>query len=177
MQRENKMDVKDKQTRILVVLALILCASVVFHSMFYVKEPDIPAVVRIDTNSEDLNCEDKIEEDSEKNQNCSRKKLEQKNSKNKEEVSKDQKNSENKDSENEDEINQDQEEQNSKKININTATEEELAGNLPGVGKSTAKLIVDKREELGGFSDIAQLKSVKGIGKKKFEKIENFICV
>lgn len=49
------------------------------------------------------------------------------------------------------------------KININTANEEELTF-IPGVGHSTAKKIINYREEHGGFSEIEELERVDGIG-------------
>ena len=63
-----------------------------------------------------------------------------------------------------------------KKININTATEEELES-LKGIGPATAKNIISYREEYGGFSSIEEIKNVKRIGDKIFEKIKGDICV
>ena len=63
-----------------------------------------------------------------------------------------------------------------KKVNINTATEEELES-LKGIGPATAKNIISYREEYGGFSSIEEIKNVKRIGDKIFEKIKGDICV
>ena len=63
-----------------------------------------------------------------------------------------------------------------KKININTATEQELES-LKGIGPATAKNIIRYREEYGGFSSIEEIKNVKRIGDKIFEKIKANICV
>ncbi len=58
-------------------------------------------------------------------------------------------------------------------ININTATKEQLTG-LPGVGESTADKIISYR--IGSrFRKAEDIMNVKGIGKKKFEKIRNLI--
>lgn len=38
---------------------------------------------------------------------------------------------------------------------------------LPGIGPSTAKAIVNYREQSGGFSSVSELEKVKGIGPKK----------
>lgn len=63
-----------------------------------------------------------------------------------------------------------------KKININAATEQELES-LKGIGPATAKNIIRYREEYGGFSSIEEIKNVKRIGEKIFEKIKADICV
>ncbi|MBI2485467.1 MAG: helix-hairpin-helix domain-containing protein [Deltaproteobacteria bacterium] len=62
------------------------------------------------------------------------------------------------------------------KVNINTATVEELV-TLPGVGDSVAKNIVEHREKNGGFKTTEELINVKGIGEKKFEKIKDLVTV
>ena len=69
-----------------------------------------------------------------------------------------------------------QQNQKEKKININTATEQELES-LKGIGPTTAKNIIRYREEYGGFSSIEEIKNVKRIGDKIFEKIKADICV
>ena len=69
-----------------------------------------------------------------------------------------------------------QQNQKEKKININTATEQELES-LKGIGPATAKNIIRYREEYGGFSSIEEIKNVKRIGEKIFEKIKADICV
>ncbi|MFQ5965803.1 MAG: ComEA family DNA-binding protein [Candidatus Scalinduaceae bacterium] len=62
------------------------------------------------------------------------------------------------------------------KININTATKEELSS-LKGIGKIKAETIVAYRENHGHFTKIEDIKNVKGIGDKIFEKIKNHIRV
>ena len=61
-------------------------------------------------------------------------------------------------------------------ININTATAEELE-TLPGIGEVTAANIIADREENGAFESIEDITRVSGIGDKKFEAIEDLICV
>ena len=62
------------------------------------------------------------------------------------------------------------------KININTATIEEL-DNLPGVGEATANKILNYREENGMFKSIEEIKNVNGIGEKKYVDIKDKICI
>lgn len=62
------------------------------------------------------------------------------------------------------------------KLNINTATKEELM-TLDGIGAAYAERILAKRETLGGFKTLEQLKEVKGIGEKTFEGIINDITI
>lgn len=61
-------------------------------------------------------------------------------------------------------------------ININTADEKELQ-NLKGVGPTIASRIVEYREQNGGFSSIDEIKKVRGIGAKTFDKLKDFITV
>jgi len=61
-------------------------------------------------------------------------------------------------------------------VNINTATEAEL-DKLPGVGPAKAKAIIDDRKKNGPFKTADDLKRVKGIGDKNFEKLKNEITV
>lgn len=49
-------------------------------------------------------------------------------------------------------------------VDLNTASAEQLASVLKGVGSSKAKAIVRYRTEVGPFRSIAELEEVKGIG-------------
>ena len=62
------------------------------------------------------------------------------------------------------------------KININTASVEELQ-TLKGIGPATAKSIILYREEYGAFSAIEEIMNVKRIGEKTFAKIKERITV
>lgn len=62
------------------------------------------------------------------------------------------------------------------KININTATNEQLE-RLPRIGKALAQRIIDYRESNGRFKNINELKNVSGIGEKIFESLKDKIAV
>jgi competence protein ComEA len=61
-------------------------------------------------------------------------------------------------------------------LNLNTATAAELQA-LPGVGASTAKLIIEHRQKNGGFKKIEELMNIKGIGEKSFLKLKPMVTV
>lgn len=58
----------------------------------------------------------------------------------------------------------------SARVNVNTATAEELQ-QLPGVGPSTAAKIVEDRAKNGPFASVDDLMRVSGIGEKKLERL------
>lgn len=62
------------------------------------------------------------------------------------------------------------------KVNINTATAEELS-TLEGIGEMKAESIIEFRDNHGHFTKIEDLKNVKGIGDKIFEKIKDQVTV
>lgn len=62
------------------------------------------------------------------------------------------------------------------KININTATQADLE-KIDGIGPALAERIIEYRKQNGKFKNIEELKSVKGIGDKKFESIKEKITV
>ncbi len=59
------------------------------------------------------------------------------------------------------------------KININSAPLESLIL-IPGIGEKTARVIINLRER-EKFKNYDDLLKVKGIGKKKLEKIKDYI--
>ncbi|XP_013924041.1 PREDICTED: endonuclease/exonuclease/phosphatase family domain-containing protein 1 [Thamnophis sirtalis] len=65
---------------------------------------------------------------------------------------------------------------NQERLNINTATEEELM-TLPGVTRLVAQNIVEYREYIGGFKKVEDLALVSGIGAAKLEQVKFEICV
>lgn len=61
-------------------------------------------------------------------------------------------------------------------VRLNQATQEELE-RLPGVGPSTAQSILEYRKTSNGFKELDELKEVRGIGEKKFEKMRPFLTL
>ena len=61
-------------------------------------------------------------------------------------------------------------------LNLNTATKEELVA-LAGIGPAKAQAILDYRAAHGGFKSVEELKDVKGIGAKRFEKLKGELTV
>jgi len=61
-------------------------------------------------------------------------------------------------------------------VNINSASKEELIA-LPGIGATLAERIISYRENEGEFGSIEDLQKVKGISKKKLEKLKPHVTV
>jgi comEA protein len=59
-------------------------------------------------------------------------------------------------------------------IDINQADIETLKS-LPGIGPTYARRIIEYRTKNGGFSDIEELKKIKGIAQKRLEKLKPFV--
>ncbi|HPD18893.1 MAG TPA: helix-hairpin-helix domain-containing protein [Candidatus Goldiibacteriota bacterium] len=59
-------------------------------------------------------------------------------------------------------------------INLNTASMEEI-DKLPGIGKTISLRIIEYREKNNGFKNTEELKKIKGITEKKFEKIRKYV--
>lgn len=64
----------------------------------------------------------------------------------------------------------------SDKININTASKEELM-TLSGIGESKAAQILTYRESVGRFTKIEDIKNISGIKDGVFSKIKDYITV
>jgi competence protein ComEA len=62
-------------------------------------------------------------------------------------------------------------------VDINSATVDQLAQSLNGVGKAKAEAIVQDREKNGKFKSIDDLTRVKGIGAATIEKNRDKITV
>lgn len=61
------------------------------------------------------------------------------------------------------------------KIDINTASAQELGEALPGIGETLARRIVEYREQNGPFRSAEELMDVPGIGEKTFGAIRDLI--
>ncbi len=55
-----------------------------------------------------------------------------------------------------------------KQVDLNSASEKDLTA-VPGIGPGLARKIVLQREELGGFSNLAELRQVPGVGPKRLD--------
>lgn len=61
-------------------------------------------------------------------------------------------------------------------LDVNRATEQDF-DSLPGIGSRLAERIIAYRKSAGGFHSLDELRQVKGIGRKKFERIRPLITV
>ena len=144
------MDVKYNHEKILIIVALTLCAGILFYNAFFIPQISIPSVIYVDA---DGNSTPEQSTDSpSKSEN------------NSDSLPRGTENSQNKSAES------------SSKVNINTATAEELE-KLDGIGPAIAQRIVEYRNTNGKFLSIDEIKNVSGIGEKTFEKFKGDICV
>ena len=60
------------------------------------------------------------------------------------------------------------------KIDINKANKQQLE-TLPSIGPALAERIIDYRKTHGSFKNVGDIKNVKGIGDKTFEKFKDLI--
>jgi competence protein ComEA len=61
-------------------------------------------------------------------------------------------------------------------LDVNRASQQDFE-RLPGIGPVLAGRIVEYREAKGGFQHIEQLRRVKGVGVKTFERIRSLVSV
>jgi competence protein ComEA len=62
-------------------------------------------------------------------------------------------------------------------VNVNSASAEEIAESLKGVGMSKAEAIVNYRSEHGDFKHVDELVSVKGIGIRTIDINRDYILL
>ena len=62
------------------------------------------------------------------------------------------------------------------KVNLNTATQAQLE-ELPGIGPTYAQAIIAERQRRGGFTSVNELRSVRGIGDKRFAELAPLVTV
>jgi len=61
-------------------------------------------------------------------------------------------------------------------LDLNRATDQDFDA-LPGIGPRLAERIMEYRQSAGAFRSLDELRAVKGIGKKKFERIRPLVTV
>ena len=61
-------------------------------------------------------------------------------------------------------------------VNINTANAEELQL-VPGIGPVTAEKILQMRKSYGAFKSVDDLVAIRGIGKKRLDKMRKYLTV
>jgi comEA protein len=61
-------------------------------------------------------------------------------------------------------------------VNINTATLTELQ-RVPGIGAATAAKIVQMRKSYGTFKSVDDLLAIRGIGRKRLDKMRKYLTV
>ncbi len=62
------------------------------------------------------------------------------------------------------------------KVNLNTASQAQLE-ELPGIGPTYAQSIIAERQRRGGFTSVNDLRSVRGIGDKRFAELAPLVTV
>jgi competence ComEA-like helix-hairpin-helix protein len=64
-----------------------------------------------------------------------------------------------------------------KTVNVNTATAEEFAKNVPMIDKELAERIVEYREETGDFQMLEELLQVKGFTRDMLRRLKPFLLL
>ena len=141
------MDVRHNHEKILIIVGLIFCAGILFYNAFFIPEISIPSVIYVDSAAS--NATEGLADDGSASSNTSGSES-----------------NPNSYSSNDNE-----------KVNINSATAEELDEKLTGIGPAIAKRIIEYRNSIGKFSSIEEIKNVSGIGEKTFEKFKDMICI
>lgn len=149
------MDEQVSHERILISIAIIICAFVIGYNAFFIPDINEPTIIYIDEDSQNTSSEmsDKDIEAAEEYEPSSP-------------------------SANSSSVNNTVASSEPARglVNINTASTQELES-LSGIGNVYANRIIDYRNTNGNFNSIDEIMNVKGIGEKTFEKIKNNICV
>jgi comEA protein len=61
-------------------------------------------------------------------------------------------------------------------VDLNQATSRQLDG-LPGIGPVLAERIIEYRQRRGGFRNVSELRSVSGIGEKRYSALKGRVTV
>ncbi|HKT46548.1 MAG TPA: helix-hairpin-helix domain-containing protein [Candidatus Acidoferrales bacterium] len=61
-------------------------------------------------------------------------------------------------------------------VNLNTANADQLQ-TVPGIGPATAEKILQMRKSYGPFKSVDDLLAIRGIGKKRLEKMRKYLTV
>jgi len=61
-------------------------------------------------------------------------------------------------------------------LDLNRAAAEDLES-LPGIGAVLAQRVIAYRKAVGGFQTVEELRHVKGIGSKKFDRVKQLVKV
>jgi len=64
----------------------------------------------------------------------------------------------------------------SRRVDLNHATASDLEA-LPGIGPKLAQRVIDHRRSHGPFTKVEDLRQVKGIGHKKFDRLRSHVLV
>lgn len=63
------------------------------------------------------------------------------------------------------------------RLNLNTASAQEMEARLPGIGPALAQRIIEYRQQHGAFRSIEDLQNVSGIGEKRYAQLKDQITV
>lgn len=61
-------------------------------------------------------------------------------------------------------------------VNLNTATAEQLM-TIPKIGSARANAIIEYREHLGGYTSVAQIMEIRGIGETLYSEVAGYMTV
>ncbi len=148
------MDIKYDHEKILIIVALIFCAGILFYNAFFIPDISIPSVIYVDSTTDEISSAENPTSAPGSEKYSSAGSSSTSNSTSEPSTG-----------------------SSSGKVNINTATAEELDEKLTGVGPAIAKRIVDYRNSVGKFNSIEEIMNVSGIGEKTFEKFKDLIFV